>query len=367
MRILFILEYYDPHIGGVETLFKQLVQKLASESHSVVVITNKFRNDLDSIEKYENLTIRRYRFYNRYLFTFLAWIPAIKYARHSDIIHTTSFNAAIPARIAAKICNRKSIITFHELWSDLWFRLPWMNPISRRLHYNFEKIISKFNFDQFVAVSNYTSKCLLKAGVKESKVSTIYNGIDYNSFKAYQHAGNKNTKYSFLFFGRISYSKGMDLLIEAIEILKKENINFAVKMLVPNEETHITQWFDEQLEKRGLESLIDLNYNLPSQELFKTISESDCVVIPSYSEGFCFAAVETMAIGTPIISSGNAALNEVISGKFIEMSEFSPLGLSSAMKKAIKNDWSYSQPRRFPITETINQYLKLYRSLLHSN
>ena len=40
MKILFVIENYPPHIGGVEALFKNLAEGLAKK-HEVTIITHK--------------------------------------------------------------------------------------------------------------------------------------------------------------------------------------------------------------------------------------------------------------------------------------------------------------------------------------
>jgi len=39
MKIIFFLEYYFPNIGGVETLFKGLVDNLSETNNTITVIT----------------------------------------------------------------------------------------------------------------------------------------------------------------------------------------------------------------------------------------------------------------------------------------------------------------------------------------
>jgi len=123
MKILFVLENHYPKIGGVETLFKDLTDVLAEEGHTITVLTNRSPSEnLKAKESYHpNLTIIRKTLYNRYLFTFFAWIPAFFLARKHDFIHTTSYNAALPAYIAGFLSRKKTIITFHEVWAKMWF------------------------------------------------------------------------------------------------------------------------------------------------------------------------------------------------------------------------------------------------------
>jgi len=46
-------------------------------------------------------------------------------------------------------------------------------------------------------------------------------------------------------------------------------------------------------------------------------------VIPSYSEGFCFAALEACALNIPVISSDMGALKETVSNKHLKLKHLS--------------------------------------------
>jgi len=47
MRICFILEYYHPHIGGVEYLFKNLIEGLSKRGFEVSVLTRRLKGTHD--------------------------------------------------------------------------------------------------------------------------------------------------------------------------------------------------------------------------------------------------------------------------------------------------------------------------------
>jgi len=363
MTILFILEYYHPHTGGVETFFKKLVDSLDQKGHKIIIVTNQYDAQLPAREQQGNVEIRRYRFYNRYLFTFGAWLAAWGPAKEADLIHTTSYNAALPSWIVAKLRRKKSIITFHEVWGDLWDELPWMSSFSKRLHKTIESIITKLRFDRFVGVSDYTKNALLNSGVPPERVSRIYNGIDY-PLQERDNKASPNSVFQFLFFGRVSYSKGVDLLIEAVRLLKESRASFELRLIIPSEQTPLLTNALELIESHGLKDVITIQHDLPFLSLQQAIANADAVVIPSYSEGFCFAAVETMAIGTPLITSGRGALKEVVSGKHIELSSFDANGLYNAMASAINGEWANTPFKKFPLSDTIDQYLELYKKVL---
>lgn len=364
MRILFILEYYYPHIGGVETFFKTLIEKLDTEGHEVTVFTNRYDTKLPAQESMgKNISIIRKRYYNRYLFTFFAWWSALRYARKSDLIHTTSYNAAIPAWIAAKCTGIKSIITFHERWGKLWYQLPWMSYPAKVLHFSFEWLITKLSFDRYVGVSEYTKNSLLSSGISKQRVERIYNGINYEGWPEHQGSG-RDQPYTFLYFGRVGHAKGMDVLLKAYQQLLEKRKDHQLTLVVPSENTSLLRKIKKLIVAYKLESHITIKHDLPYKDLLSEIAHADAVVIPSYSEGFCFAAVETMAIGTPIISSGQGALSEVVSGQHIETVSLDTSDMMTAMQEALEGQWIETELIRFQLSDTISAYQQLYKEIL---
>ena len=49
MKILFVLENYIPHIGGVEVVFKNLAEGLVKLGHDVFLITHRLKGTKKSI------------------------------------------------------------------------------------------------------------------------------------------------------------------------------------------------------------------------------------------------------------------------------------------------------------------------------
>ena len=181
MRVLFVLEHYYPHIGGVEKLFQGLAEALAKEGHDVTVVTTRHRRGLPELQRLNGVKVIRLRVKDRFGFTVLG-IPAIvRLARRADVqfsdpyragrygaldlIHTTSYNAAVPAYIAARIRKKKILITFHEVWGPLWNKLPFLDWWQRKAYAAFERFILRFRFDKVIAVSDYTARCLKEAGI----------------------------------------------------------------------------------------------------------------------------------------------------------------------------------------------------------
>ena len=364
MKILFILENYYPNIGGVETLFKSLAEQLVKNNHKITILTNQFDSSLSKNENMDGVQITRVPFKNRYLFTFFAWFKAFKLARHHDLIHTTSYNAGIPAFISGLLSRKKVLITFHEVWGKLWFDLPFMSKFSLFFHYMFERFLLLLPFHKFIAVSHSTKTNLIKAGIKEHKIEMIYNGIDYNEFQTMEKRPSE--KFVFTYFGRLGISKGLDILINAFALLKDKS-NVSLKLILPKQPESFLDTLKKLIQQNDLNEIVTILHELPEKKLKEEIQQSDAVVIPSYSEGFCFTAVETMALKVPIITSGRGALEEVTSGKHLFMKDMSPEGLHACLKKAMNNEWEFKKYNIYKIENTVKSYLSLYENILTRN
>lgn len=366
MKILFILEYYPPHIGGVEKLFGELTRLLASSGHQITVITNRYSKKLPKVEVSSNLVVKRIPLKNRFIFSFFGLFFMLKEARNSNLIHTTSYNAALPAWILGKIFKKRTLITFHEVWDQLWFQLPFLNKFQRLAYYNYEKFILRLPFNNYVAVSDFTKKKLIDSGIEKGKIIKIYNGIvkeDYQSGNASLKYQNEN--YVFTYFGRLGVSKGLDLIIPAFSKMMEDADNIRLKLIVPHEPLFIWNQLQKMIKAYpNIENKLIMLHELSFEDLKSEIIVSDCILIPSYSEGFCFAAVETAELDTALISSGRGALRETVSGKVIEMNTQDTNGLYMAMKSALKNEFDQIPKKRFELNDSLNQYQKMYEKII---
>lgn len=361
MKILFVLEYYYPNIGGVETLFKTLAERLVQKGNEVQVITMQFKQDLPKTEVINGVKVKRLKLTNRIFFALFSVFQVARAARNCDLIHTTSSSAGFPASIAGLLSNRKVLITYHELWGKLWFKLPFMSVFSKTINYLFELVISKLHYNKIVAVSDFTKESLLASGMSTEKITRIYNGIDYSQFEGY--SCKPIDKFTFTFFGRLGASKGLDILLPAASMFFKENPNTKLKLIIPTIPKANFKMIIQQLEQIQISGQTEILSNLSSTELKKQLCASHCVVIPSYSEGFCFAAVEAIAMGIPVISSDQGALKETVSGKYIKMSALNPDALRESLEQGQKDAWMTSPKRKFDLDTQLNSYEALYISM----
>ena len=359
MKVLFVLEHFYPYIGGAEKLFYVLSTNLVRQGYEVVVVTTLFDKKLPKTETHKGVKIIRINCFNRFGFTFLSIPKIIQNAKGCHLIHTTTYNAALPAILSGKLTGKPVFVTFHEVWAKLWMRLPFTSFISKNVFYYFEKLLLNLPFHKFIAVSEFTKTKLIEHGIPKNKVESIYNGIDYDSYKDYKH--NVPDLFTYTYFGRLGISKGLDLLIPAAAEFRKTQPDSKLKLIIPKSPKGVYEKVRKLISYNDLEEYIEIHHNLSKERLYEELLNSSCVVIPSYSEGFCFAAAETVALGVPIISSDLGALKEVVSGKYIKMREQSVGGLKDALIRAYQEQWNVDPIRYFHLEETIDRYMEIYK------
>jgi glycosyltransferase involved in cell wall biosynthesis len=358
MKILFVLEHFYPYIGGAEKLFYELSTNLAKQGMEVIVVTTLFDKNLPLEELHNGVKIVRVKCYNRFAFTLLSIPKILKNAKGCDFIHTTTYNAAMPSILCGSLMRKPVFVTFHEVWGSLWKRLPFTSTLKKNAFYLFEKILLNLPFHKFIAVSEFTKSKLIESGIPEIKIERIYNGIDYKKFEAFQ--ATPPEVFTYTYFGRLGISKGLELLIPAASEFKKSHPNSVFKLIIPKEPKAIYDEIMNLIKNNNLESYIEIHHNLSRQELYNELLTSTCVVIPSYSEGFCFAAAETVALNVPIISSHRGALKEVVSGKYIQMKDQSSSSISNALKDGYLNKWTETPIKKYHLNDSIKKYLETY-------
>ncbi|MCO6484356.1 MAG: glycosyltransferase family 4 protein [Saprospiraceae bacterium] len=364
MKVLFVLEHFHPYIGGAESLFLSLARELVAQGHGVGVVTTRFRSDLPEVEMMDGITIHRVTCHNRFLFSFFSLSRVWKVAGAYDLIQTTSYNAALPAWIVAFLRRMPAVITFHEVWGRLWWQLPWIPMPMRLAYWCWERWILLLPFHRFVAVSRATAQSLIHAGKSPKAVTLIYNGLPEFPWAAYGH--QPPGSFIFTYFGRLGYSKGLDILVPAALRFLEAHPDARFCCIIPTYPRPLYNRILRQIHSSVHAGRIELWHDLDPDRLFHLVAHSSCVVIPSYSEGFCFVAAEAVAIGVPVVHSGRAALAEVAGGKTITIDNLTEAAMYKALVDAHREAWTVSPPRSFPLEDAVRGYVALYEEVTGS-
>lgn len=372
MKILFVLELFQPHVWWVEILFDNLVKWLIAEWNQVKVLTSKFKPELSSYEKIsDHLEIYRVG-HNRYDFMFYCLRKGVQLARWADIIHTTTYNSAIPASIIGKITHKKVVLTVHEIFGKLRYRFMWWKGFFFKA---FESFIFRFHFDKYLCVSNYTKNNLrIYFWLPDEKLITVYNGIDYDhrdkkNFKdidilAIRKQHHLENHYLWLFFWRPGISKWLIYFVRALPEIIKHIPAFMAVLIVSESPNNKADDVKEFIAHHHLKDHILWIPWVKYTELGNYILASDLVVVPSLVEGFGFSAAETCALWQQLVVPNIASLTEVVSGKinFVE-----PANAHDIAQKVIdfyQGKYEAIAEKKFFWKNNIRATLQVYENLI---
>ncbi len=372
MNMLFVLENYIPHIGGVEVVFKNLSEGLAKIGHDVSVVTHR----LKGTKRFEVINgVNVYRvdcFHSRYWFTFLAVPKVFSLAKKADVIHTTTFNGAPPAWLVSKILGKKCVITVHEVWVNKWDKLTEMKGANAMAHNFLEKMIYTLRFDKYVCVSESTRKQLIEAGVNAFKSRVVYNGVDYGFWKPSRYDGQAVREklgieegFVYLFYGRAGVSKGLKYLLMAVPLISKGIPNSKLLAIVSKDPAYRKQYIEmmRMIKRLGIKNNVIVHEPVGYKELPNYVRAADCVVVPSLSEGFGFTAAESCAMGKTVVASNTTSLPEVVSGRYVLVKPRSVSGIAKGVEMAFNGNVMKSRLKKFGLEENIQGYLDVYKEM----
>lgn len=105
----------------------------------------------------------------------------------------------------------------------------------------------------------------------------------------------------YLFVGRPSKEKGIEEIIKAINLLKRDGLNFELE-IVGDYDKAANNLLRETIKESGLENHINFSGFTNNPEELKNIFErSDVFVLPSHHEGFPRVVYEAMTFGLPMV------------------------------------------------------------------
>ena len=275
MKILFYSPSFYPKLGGIETVADLLAIGLQNiDNIEITIYTNTL------LASHEIELNRNYRIIRN-----SKNLSLIKLAFETTVfvLHGLSLKAIIPVLLF----NTKVFVIHH---------IPYLN---HDLSGNFLQKIKHFfaAYTKNIYVSNYLKNKIGYKGV------TILNPYDESSFFSNNQRGlNKKV----LFAGRLVSDKGVNVLIDAFKDLKELDLHLDIVGEGPELEKLI-----KQVDKLDLNSKISFLGAKNRTELAILMRDYFLLVIPSvWEEPFGIIALEGLASGCQIISTGRGGLSE---------------------------------------------------------
>lgn len=195
------------------------------------------------------------------------------------------------------------------------------------------------NSDKVITVANQNKSYISNEyEIPLEKVEVFRLGVSQDfyeqivSFKPQKLVKANREKIRFITIARYEHVKGIDLLLQAINLLAKNKVICNNVEFVVYGDGSKRESYKKYIEENNLQQYVSLNTWINRNELVSELASSDCYISPSRSEGLPVSLMEACAASLPIISTNvgsvcevainqyNALMSEGVEAEFISKS-----------------------------------------------
>jgi glycosyltransferase involved in cell wall biosynthesis len=169
-------------------------------------------------------------------------------------------------------------------------------------------LIERRNLTRAAAVhltSSLEERELAQLGIRCRATFVLPNGVAIPSFAP--RTRRPDGTIELLFLGRISWKKGLDLLIETLALLPEARLVVAG----PDDEG-LRAGLSRAAERNGVAPRLEWKGAVGDEERDRLFAQSDLLVLPSRSENFGNVVIEAMAAGLPVVVSPEVGAAEIV-------------------------------------------------------
>lgn len=346
-RTILLLSWRDiksPGHGGAEVHTCNLTKSLEGQDYKFISFSPKYEG-LAHKEIIDNVTYIRKG--NIITVIIYAWLYYLKNREKIDFVINQCNTHNFFTRFW--VPSKKRIFYIHQLTREIWdinAVFP-INKIGRALE-NFSLRLNKNDYT--ITVSESTKRELVELGFNPDKIYLIYNAIDRDIVKN-TIEDNKESNKDFIYVGRYSKYKGIDVAIEALgmvhevypdvklRIVGKEDKEFTSSIIVP-----IARKYDMTVGHDDSADVVICGFVSEEDKLI-LMEKSKALLFPSIREGWGIIVSEAAARGTPsIVYNSPGARDAVDYGNAGFLCESNTIkDMSNLMLATIENEEKYVQ------------------------
>jgi len=303
--------------GGILFLGVDLARELSNEKHQVTIYTTDldfannpktFNKKLPKEENIQNFKIKRSHVWFSIKLFFIN--PGMYFRMMNDqydVIHTIgirSFQSFIAALVAKKkkiplIISDQGGLTTHP---DLQNKGVWTKILYKIQSPMIQFVINRAK--KIIAANEYEKKIFSEL-TDENKIEVVRNGINLENMKATvdfkkKHAINHDY---FLFLGRFHEVKGLDTLLDAMNLIKNHPLMSTTKLVIMGVDFGFEKKMLKMIKEMNLDNVVKIIKNPPREDVFSAYNESEFLVLPSRWELSPLTPLEGFAFKKPTIST----------------------------------------------------------------
>ena len=327
MKIVHAVQAIASSFGGVQTALRGLSRAQAAAGHNVTIVTTNAGStdeylvgtgrspvDHDGVRKFVSSAILRS--------ILLSPGFARDYRREVetvDIVHVHGLYR-FPPTYAAYYARKHEIpyvIQPHgSLDPYLYDKSTAGNVWLKRIY---ERCLDLPNLHSAGAIHFTTVDEERRAGFLKLRAPSfvIPNGLDWSKFKNLPERGRLRAQLEIgkdplvLYLGRISFVKGLDLLIPAFDILCHRFPGARLVIAGPDNEGY-GQNVKGLIQERGIAHAVHIIGHLDDADVIQAYVDADIFALPSHTENFGMSVVEAMACHLPVVISDQVNIHHEV-------------------------------------------------------
>jgi len=244
-------------------------------------------------------------------------------------------NYMIPTFLLSKSKSTKKICWVHEEILDYKDISSLIERIKGLENYRIQKR-AFINSDAVVGISKRIYNSIVDNYPEIiTKCNIINNGFDFENInlKSKEEIDFKVEDYIpiIVSIGRLDHNKNQRLLIDSVKILKEKGYKFRVLFIGEGENQELLHKYSKDL---GLDEYITWKGYINNP--YPYIRLSHILAITSYSEGFPTVAIEALTLGTALVSTDVAGINEITNGyEYCKISKRYPVEYAEKLEEVL--------------------------------
>jgi len=325
VNVLFFSQFFSTTRGGGEYVISLIAKKLAENNHKVLVITNRIAGETYNVHQNIELIfvppVLEYKgglppsFSDNIRYILNAFRVGLKIIKKSkiDIIHSNNFSPALVGSLLSSITSKPHVTSIWDIFTlcgkdywNKWTQQIGVSKINRIIGPRFEKLVLKGTLKAIHTISEATKNDLLKFGAKKP----IY--VIFPSIEDVECQNVKQNPLQFVYVGRLVFYKNVEVLIKAINIVKKTEPD--VKLIIVGGGPH-EKILRNLISDLKLQSNIEFKGYVDAEEKIKLIVSSNALLFPSLCEGFGLVILEAFSQNRPVFVSNVKPLSDIISNQ----------------------------------------------------